>query len=112
MAYVICEPAGHPGGADRALVAAQLEFAVPQAIRDLAGVPGRVRERLGADAERLLAAYPYDLAWAAVRAHQDGEGLTRLARGLAVLACRPGGVTFLGITWVAVAVEETGQAAA
>ena len=48
----------------------------------------------------------------ALRAHEDAGGLTRLARGLAALACRPGGVTHLGVTWVAVAVPETGQAAA
>ena len=95
----------------RALVVMSLEFAVPEAIRGLGEVPGPVRERLAEDAGGLLAAHG-DLAWLAVRAHEDALGLTRLARGLAALACRPGGVTFLGMCWVAVAAWDAGQAAA
>lgn len=95
----------------RALVAINLEFAVPEAIRALGDVPGPVRERLADDCASLLAAHG-ESAWLALRAHEDAGGLTRLARGLAALACRPGGVTHLGVTWVAVAVPETGQAAA
>ena len=95
----------------RALVVMSLEFAVPEAIRALADVPGLARERLAEDVAGLLAAHG-DLAWLAVRAHEDAGGLTRLARGLAALACRPEGVSFLGTRWVAVAAWEPGQAAA
>jgi hypothetical protein len=94
-----------------ALAAAGLELAVPQAIAVLGQVPGPVRRKLAADCAGLLEAYG-DLAWLAVRAHEDGGGLTRLARGLAALACRPGGVSFLGMTWVAVAAGDAGRAVA
>lgn len=95
----------------RALAAASLELAVPQAAATMHALPGPVRQRLAADCSDLLADHG-DLAWLAVRAHEDDAGLTRLARGLAALACRPGGVTYLGMCWVAVAVPEDGQAAA
>ena len=93
----------------RALAAASLELAVPQAVTALHDIPGPVRVRLAADCAALLARHG-DLAWLAVRAHEDDAGLTRLARGLAALACRPGGVTFLGMTWAVLA--DDGQAAA
>ena len=95
----------------RALVVMSLEFAVPEAVRALRDVPGPVREGFAGDVAGLLAAHG-DLAWLAVRAHEDAVGLTRLARGLAALACRPGGVSFLGTRWVAVAALDAGQAAA
>jgi hypothetical protein len=110
LAIVICEP-GRPMASQRALVAMSLEFAVPEAIRALGDVPGPARERLAEDCAALLAAHG-ESAWLALRAHEDGAGLTRLARGLAALACRPGGVSFMGTRWVAVAVWEPGQAAA
>lgn len=111
MAILLHEPGGRPMASQRALVACSLELAVPDAIAGLGGVPGPAREVLAADCAVLLAAHG-DLAWLAVRAHVDGEGLTRLARGLAALACRPGGVWFLGVCWVAVPAVEEGQAAA
>lgn len=95
----------------RALVIMSLELAVPAAVGALVEVPGPARERLAEDCGDLLARHG-DLAWLAVRAHEDGAGLTRLARGLAALACRPGGVSYLGTRWVAVTARETGQAAA
>ncbi len=107
---VIHEP-GRPGACLRALAAANLELAVPAAIEALRDVPGPVRGRIAADCAGLLAAHG-ELAWLAVRAHEDGEGLTRLARGLAALACRPGGVSFLGMTFAAVPGWGEGQAAA
>lgn len=110
MAIVIHEP-GRPMASQRALVAMSLEFAVPEAIRALVNVPGPVRERLAEDCASLLADCG-ESAWLAVRAHEDDAGLTRLARGLAALACRPGGASFLGTRWVAVAAWEPGQAAA
>ena len=93
----------------RALAAASLELAVPQAVTALHDIPGPARKRMAADCAALLARHG-DLAWLAVRAHEDDAGLTRLARGLAALACRPGGVTFLGMTWAVLA--DDGQAAA
>jgi hypothetical protein len=111
VAILLHEPGGHPMASQRALVAMSLEFAVPEAIRALRDVPGPARGLLAEDCAGLLAAYG-ESAWLAVRAHEDGEGLTRLARGLAALACRPGGVSFLGTCWVAVAAWEPGQAAA
>ena len=110
MAVVFTEP-GRPMASARALVAVNLEFAVPDAIRALGAVPGPARERLAGECAALLEAHG-DAAWLAVRAHEDDAGLTRLARGLAALACRPGGVSFLGTRWVAVAVRDAGQAAA
>ena len=95
----------------RSLVAASLEFAVPYAIAYMRDLPGPVRERLAAECAGLLADSG-ELAWLAVRAHEDGEGLTRLARGLAALACRPGGVSYLGMCWVAIPAWDEGQAAA
>lgn len=107
---VICEPA-RPMASQRALAASSLEFAVPQAIGALRDVPGPARELLAEACMDLLVVHG-ELVWLAVRAHQDSEGLTRLARGLAALACRPGGVTYLGMHWVAVPVWDAGQAAA
>lgn len=95
----------------RALVVMSLEWAVPEAVRKLAHLPGPVREEIAEDCAALLGRHG-DLAWLAVRAHEDAAGLTRLARGLAAMACRPGGVTFLGTCWVAVAARDAGQAAA
>jgi len=111
LAILLCEPGGRPMASSRSLVAASLEFAVPCAIASVRDVPGPVRKRLAAECSALLAAHG-ELAWLAVRAHEDGDGLTRLARGLAALACRPGGVSYLGMTWAAVPAWEEGQAAA
>lgn len=110
MATVLHEP-GRPMASLRALAAASLELAVPLAITGLRDVPGPARIRLAADCSDLLARHG-ELAWLAVRAHEDGAGLTRLARGLAALACRPGGVTYLGMTWAAVAAWDEGREAA
>ena len=109
MAVVLHQPGGRPMASLRSLAAASLELAVPEAVAALHDIPGPARERLAADCAALLARHG-DLAWLALRAHEDDAGLTRLARGLAALACRPGGVTFLGMCWVAV--PESGQAAA
>ena len=111
VAILLHDDRGRPMASQRALVVLSLEFAVPDAIRALADVPGPVREGLAGDCAGLLAAHG-DLTWLAVRAHVDGDGLSRLARGLAALACRPGGVSFLGVHWVAVPAWESGQAAA
>jgi hypothetical protein len=111
LAIVLHQPGGRPMASLRALAAASLELAVPIAITALHEIPGPVRERLAADCSALLSRHG-ELAWLAVRAHEDGDGLTRLARGLAALACRPGGVTFLGLCWVAVGPAESGQEAA
>lgn len=111
MAFVLHDPRGRPMAYARAHAAVNLELAVPEAITLVAALPGPVRERLAEECAALLADCGQS-AWLAVRAHEDPAGLTRLARGLAALACRPGGVTYLGHTWVAVAAEETGQAAA
>ena len=80
LAIVIHQPGGHPMASQRALAAASLEAAVPQAAATMHALPGPVRQRLAADCSALLADHG-DLAWLAVRAHEDHEGLTRLARG-------------------------------
>jgi len=111
VAVVLTGSEGHPMASSRSLVAASLELAVPYAIASMRDLPGPVRERLAVECSALLADSG-ELAWLAVRAHEDGEGLTRLARGLAALACRPGGVTYLGMTFAAVPAWDEGQAAA
>ena len=111
MAVWLHDDRGRPMAYDRSRAAVNLEFAVPLAIASLRDCPGPVRERLASECSALLERHG-GLAWLAVRAHDDGEGLTVLARGLAALACRPGGVTFLGMTWVAVPAWDEGQAAA
>ena len=111
MAEVLSGDTGRPMASSRSLVAASLELAVPYAIGCLGDIPGPAREKLAAECAGLLADYG-ELAWLAVRAHEDDAGLTRLARGLAALACRPGGVSYLGTCWVAVPAWDAGQAAA
>lgn len=111
VAVVVTDPGGRPMAYDRALAAANLELAVPLAITAMGDLPGPVREKLAGECSVLLERHG-DLAWLAVRAHEDGGGLTVLARGLAALACRPGGVTFLNMTWAAVPAWDEGQAAA
>lgn len=111
MATWLHEDSGRPMAYFRAHAAMNLELAVPLAIASLRDLPGPVREKLAAECAALLERHG-ELAWLAVRAHEDGDGLTLLARGLAALACRPGGVTFLGCTWAAVPAWDEGQAAA
>jgi len=100
MSKFIIGTGGRPMASLRLLAAASLELAVPQAVDALHDVPGPARERMAADCAALLACHG-DLAWLAVKAHEDDAGLTRLARGLAALAYRPGGVVFLGMAWTA-----------
>ena len=89
----------------RPLARLALEWAVPEAISALEADP--------AAREEIAAGFAVDAgAWVRLRVHADDAGLTILARGLAALAFRPGGVSYLGLSWVAVAAEETGQAAA
>ena len=89
----------------RPLARLALEWAVPEAIGDLRS------DR--AAREEIAAGFRVDAgAWVRLRVHEDDAGLTLLARGLAALAFRPGGVSYLGLSWVAVAGEETGQGAA
>jgi hypothetical protein len=88
----------------RPLARLALEWAVPEAI-------GALRSDQAAREE--LAGFAVDAgSWVALRVHEDDCGLTILARGLAALAFRPGGVSYLGLTWVAVAAEDAGRAAA
>jgi hypothetical protein len=92
-----------PNNTARSLAAANLEFAVPLAIEELRGAdPGRLAA--------ITDGFELDAAtWIALRVHEDSEGLTTLARVLAALAYRPGGVAYLGLRWVA---DGGGQAAA
>lgn len=87
----------------RPLARLALEWAVPEAIEALRPDPAARGE---------LAGFAVDAgSWVALRVHEDDCGLTILARGLAALAFRPGGVEYLGLRWTAEAAEE-GQAAA
>jgi hypothetical protein len=89
----------------RPLARLALEWAVPEAISALE--PDRAAR------EEIAAGFRVDAgSWVRLRVHADDAGLTVLARGLAAMAFRPGGVSYLGLSWVAVAAQETGQAAA
>ena len=89
----------------RPLARLALEWAVPEAIGDLRS------DR--AAREEIAAGFAVDAgAWVRLRVHEDDAGLTLLARGLAALAFRPGGVSYLGLTWDAAAGQEQGREAA
>lgn len=89
----------------RPLARLALEWAVPEAIEALRCDP-QAREEIAAGFR------PDAGSWVALRVHVDDAGLTVLARGLAALAYEPGGVSYLGLSWAAVAAWEPGQAAA
>lgn len=85
-------------GEARSLARLSLELAVPQAIAELAEVPGPVRLALARDCAAELAVHGNAL-WITRRVATSDAGLTWLARGLAALAYEPGGVRFLGLHW-------------
>ena len=92
-------------GRERSLAAANLELAVPAEICAMRDDPER--------RERIAAGFILDAGtWVAMRASSDSAGLTALARGLAALAYRPGGVAYLGMRWTAADSPEAGRAAA
>ena len=104
MSRFITSQGGRPLARERSLAAANLEWTVPQAIAELRDDPER-RER--------GAGFMLDAgSWVRLRAWEDDDGLTILARGLAALAYRPGGVAYLGMTWTAPGSPEAGRAAA
>lgn len=88
---------GTPGAAARALTALSLELAVPEAIGCLQAEPDCARA-LAAMWERMITDYGEALA---VLAARDQPAFDRLARGIAALALRPGGVTYCGRLWEA-----------
>jgi hypothetical protein len=92
-------------GRERSLAAANLEWSVPLAIDWWRDDPER--------RERAAAGFVLDAgSWVRLRAWADDEGLTVLARGLAAMAYRPGGVAYLGMRWQAADSPEAEQAAA
>src|ERR1017187_5762464 len=94
-----------PMGRERSLAAANLELAVPAEIDAMRDDPER--------RERIAAGFHLDAGtWVVMRASSDSAGLTALARGLAALAYRPGGVAYLGMRWQAADSPEAGRAAA
>ena len=81
-------------GRERSLAAANLELAVPAEIDAMRDDPER--------RERIAAGFILDAGtWVVMRASSDSGGLTALARGLAAMAYRPGGVAYLGLCWTA-----------
>src|ERR1039458_4942892 len=104
-----------PLGRERSLAAANLELAVPAEIDAMRDDPER-RERIapglipGAGVEGGLIGDAG--TWVVMRASSDSGGLTALARGLAAMAYRPGGVAYLGMCWTAADSPEAGRAAA
>ena len=103
--FLVDRGSGRPLARERSLAAANLEFAVPLAIEEMRDDPeGR---------ERVTAGFRLDAgSWVRLRTWEDDAGLTALARGLAALAYRHGGVAYLGMAWSASDSPEAGRAAA
>jgi hypothetical protein len=94
MSRLIVDTGGRPLARERSLAAANLEWSVPLAIDWWRDDPGR--------REQAAAGFLLDAgSWVRLRVWKDDEGLTVLARGLAAMAYRPGGVAYLGMRWTA-----------
>lgn len=88
------------------ILRASLEAAVPIAIHDLRYHMWPDLQQLATEASTTIASHGDDLQFGGKKC---ASTFAALARGLAVLAYAPGGVTFLGVHWCAVHRESTSR---
>lgn len=82
--------------ANHPLLEAMLPVAMLSALDEVSHLTDTERHRLSADAATTIASHGDDLLYGGKHA---GQTFAALTRALAVLAHRPGGVTFAGLHW-------------
>lgn len=78
-----------------------LEAAVPLWIEEFRGLTFEEREKIAHEASDIIASKGDVLQFRAKKKGETAKAFNALARGLAVLAYAPGGVTFNGRKWEA-----------
>lgn len=83
---------------DHDTLAISLEAAVPLHLMEVRELPFEARHKLAMEASDAIASRGDVLMYGGKKG-AAAEVFNQLARGLAVLACQPGGVTFAGMHW-------------
>lgn len=83
----------------RDLLAAFLEAAVPLAIMEMSDYTPEHRMKIGSECSDHIAAHGDIILYKSPRQGESAKAVAMLAKGLAVGAYQPGGITFLGQHW-------------